>query len=599
MSTIKGTLDNVVEETFLAYAFDRAPDPTRIQDGLGRVQAHYQSLIADPLRRDESIGAEHGLVLWQRPDAHLRWPLWAQAGGLAMATTGVPTGWESVVGPKPPAEAAPELAEALDRDPRKAAGLNAPLVVGLRNADENTLRVVNDCLGVGRLYEMRTDDGWVWSNRLGALPIFAGVKPQADPRGWAILAAAGWFLGDSTPIAGTAKVPAGTMIEVRVRDGATTVEHDATAERERTLVAPRGRAADGIAAAADDVTVLARCVGEAWGVPTVIDLSGGRDSRVSAAAAISGGLSAEFKTHDNEPGETDTVRALIAAAPQPMEHVVLEPETSDTADDLATRLRAIHLVHDGMRNPQEVRRPTAIPQVDSIPPAMSGHGGEIGHGFYYANRRALFQLRRGGRDGLMKRLMTAARRRHGAAREDAYDSYRAECDRVLSAGAGAGISGPALLDYFYLAERLPYRSGLGGRSGRYSACATNGFVRAAFDLKPGERLQSKLHKEVVARLVPEWKDVPFYAGGSGQMPTTRRTRIWEKDEHAAEISRMIEEGSGWPDMFEPDTIRRMWDEVRSGGGSADYEHVFYRLVWRVGYEEHLGRIESAATTAVP
>jgi hypothetical protein len=81
------------------------------------------------------------------------------------------------------------------------------------------------------------------------------------------------------------------------------------------------------------------------------------------------------------------------------------------------------------------------------------------------------------------------------------------------------------------------------------------------------------------------------------MPATRRARIWEKEEHASEITGLIEAGRGWPEMFDPDRIREMWTELRAGRGSADYEHVFYRLVWRAGYEDHLERLADAAVAA--
>jgi hypothetical protein len=588
--------DNVVEETWLAYAFRRETEMAAIREGLARVESHYQALVTEPLVRNESLGGSNGLALWQRADERLRWPLWCRNDSVVSAATGVPTGWERVVGEGSPDSAARELAAALDARPELASGLNAPFVIGVRNKSEDRLRIVNDSLGVGRLYEMETELGWVWSNRLGALPIFAGVGAAADARGWAIFAAAGWFLGESTPIAGTRKVPAGAVIDVRGGKGGAEVASRVLEEREASLVAPRGRPSDAAAGAAAQVSALAAALGEAWDAAPVIDLSGGRDSRVSAAGAISAGLAARFKTVDNEPGEVEVVRRLIAAAPDRLAHVVNEPEAEEPVDDLAARLEAIHLVHDGMRNPQEVRRPTELPHSGLVPPSMSGHGGEIGHGFYYANRRAVWRLRRGGREGLLDRLMVAARRGHAAAGEEAYAAYGEECRRVLAAGREAGLDGPSLLDYFYLVERLPYRSGLGARSGRYSACVVPAFVRGAFDLKPGERLRAKLHNEVVAHLVPAWERIPYFVSGSGRMPATRRARIWEKPEHAAEIEGMIAAERGWPEIFDPDRIRRMWAEVREGGGSADYEHVFYRLVWRVGYEDHLERLKRASTS---
>jgi hypothetical protein len=588
--------ENVVEETWLAYALGSPQAEGEIEAGLARVEAHYGALVDGGLRRSEDLGPAHGLVLWRPDQTELRWPLWWREEPLAMASTGVPVGWESVTGECSFADAPAELAKRLDADPERAGALGGPIVIGVRNAAEDRLRIVNDSLGIGRLYEMQTEDGWIWSNRLGALPIFAGTRPEADARGWSILAAAGWFLGDSTPIRGTRKIPPGTVIDVRGGEVGAQIDRRETGVREERLVAPRGRGGLGdVGPAANQVAALARSLGEAWTVPPAIDLSGGRDSRVSAAGAIKAGVDARFKTGDNEDGEVDLVKRLVAAAPRELDHTVNKPEAEETADDLDTRLAAIHLVHDGMRNPQEVRRPTRLPHAAFVPPSMSGHGGEIGHGFYYANRRALFQLRRGGTDGLVERLMTNARRGHAAATAAAYEAYRAECERVMAAGGNVGLKGPSLLDYFYLAERMPYRSGLGARSGRYSACVVPEFVRAAFDMKPSERLKNKLHTEVVAALVPEWREIPFFVSGSGRMPATRRTRIWEKEDHAAEIERMLDAGRGWTEMFDADRIRGMWEEVRSGGGSANYEHVFYRLVWRVGYEEHLERLARAAS----
>src|SRR5206468_983387 len=128
---------------------------------------------------------------------------------------------------------------------------------------------------------------------------------------------------------------------------------------------------------------LARETASAWTVPLAVSLTGGRDSRVSAAAAQAAGIDATYNTGDQVPGELDTVRELIAAAPRPMPHTVSTPEPeSEPGDDLMERAAAIHLVHDGMRNPQELRRETVLPHATILPPTLSGHGGELGHGFY-------------------------------------------------------------------------------------------------------------------------------------------------------------------------------------------------------------------------
>ena len=265
------------------------------------------------------------------------------------------------------------------------------------------------------------------------------------------------------------------------------------------------------------------------------------------------------------------------------------------------RVRAIHLVHDGMRNPQEIRRPMTLPLATGpIHPTISGHGGEIAHGFYYPSERKLAEVTQGGDGALVDRLEQAARQKHAAATDGAYRAYRAEVERALDEGRGHGLWGPELLDYFYLVHRLAYRSGLGARSGRYSGCATPAFVRAAFDLTPEQRLDGKLHTEIVERLVPEWSSVPFFEPEEeGAAAETTRARIWEKPRHAEALGEMIADGKAWPKLFRRRATRRAWKDALKGKGHPHWEAVFNRIAWREGFEGHLAELARAASAKEP
>ena len=593
-----GTSKNVLERTWLAYAWDQPLGTDELERRLGRVQAHYQRTIADPLGRLADGLGGIGLALWTRPDPGLRWPLWVSSGARACAWAGVPTGWEGLIGAQnDPEVAAARLAEALADSPERAMALNPPFLCGLLDRDRGELAIASDALGVNRLYELRTESGRVWSNRLGALHLFAGEEPRLDDRAWRVFAAAGWFLGTTTPIAGAVKVEPGTVIKATARGEAPpTVEHIPTGAR-GDLVAPRrAKLSDSAEEAAEQAAALARNIAQAWDTELAIALTGGRDSRISAAATLAAGIGATYNTGDQVPGELDVVRDLIAKAPLPMPHEVHRPKAeSEPTDDLLERTRGLHLMHDGMRNPQEVRRSLTLPHARRLPPDMSGHGGELGHGFYYHSKKQLSRLRRGGDAAMMERLEAAARRRHSAAIAGSYEEYLEECERTMEEGRSYGLEGPPLLDWFYLAQRLNYRSGLGAREGRYSACVTTAFVRGCFDLDPKERLSAKLHREVVAQLVPEWKRVGFFSSGSEAMPEIHRRRIWERPAEAAVLDELVASGEGWTDSFDADAIRRMWAEVRRGEGTADYEHVFYRVVWRAAFEDHRRELAAAVS----
>ncbi len=241
--------------------------------------------------------------------------------------------------------------------------------------------------------------------------------------------------------------------------------------------------------------------------------------------------------------------------------------------------------------------PLPLP-LEPTQPTISGHGGEIAHGFYYPSPKKLAEVRDGGEEGVADRLEQAARQKHSAAHKRAYRAYREEIERALAEGRRHGLAGPALLDYFYLVHRLAYRSGLGARSGRYSACATPAFVRAAFDLTPEQRLEGKLHTELIARLAPEWAQVPFYEpDDAGPLPEIHRARIWEKPGHAETVEEMIETGKAWPELFRRRPVRKAWRDARKGEGHQHWEAVFNRIVWREGFEDHLADLAARGDLA--
>jgi hypothetical protein len=589
---------NIIEHTWLAYAFDRPAELGRIERALQRVGSHYGSLMVDPVTRRAQLGQAHGMALWHREDSRILWPMFHERDRLAMASPGLPTGWQRVTGTSSLAAAPDLLAARLYEDPTLSARLNPPALVGVRSEADQRLVVMTDLVGAGRAYELRTAEGWVWSNRLGALPIFAGTPPRADRAAWMVFAAAGWFLGTQTPIEGATKVPPAMTVVVTCPgpDGGAVVERRDSGAR-RDLVAPRRvRFKSAAEEAGEDTLGLARELGECWTEPLAISLTGGRDSRISAAASVAAGIPATYNTGDQVPGELDVVRELIAAAPVSMPHAVNRPDPDEEGDPLTDRIAAIHLMHDGMRNPQEIRRSTEIPHAGFLPPTLSGHGGELGHGFYYGSRAKLRKLGRGD-DALMAQLERAARRRHSAATDEGYEAYLHQCGETLEEGRQFGLEGPTLLDWFYLAQRLPYRSGLGARSARWSACVTPGFIRGAFDLTARDRLSAKLHRRVIAQLVPEWRRIDFFSPESEAMPEIRRERIWEREQEAAVVEEMMEAGRVRGGAFREDRLREMWAEVRGGAGSADYEHIFDRLVWLVGFEDHLALLAERAVAA--
>jgi hypothetical protein len=335
-------------------------------------------------------------------------------------------------------------------------------------------------------------------------------------------------------------------------------------------------------------------VAEAWDSTLDVDLSGGRDSRVSAAAAIASGEEIELRTQDLEFGEVDVVSALIEAAPGPVASRVEKAE-GEPADTLLERAANLHRAHDGMRNPQSLlRTPMPIPHPPHARPSISGHGGELGHGFYYGSAKGLARIEEGGDAAVLERLIEVARKRRRAARPEGYTAYEEEVRATVAEGAELGLGGPNLLEYFYLSQRLANRSGITTRNDRWSACSSLAFVRACFDLKPQQRLESRMHHLIIGELLPEWRDIPFFEAEGAPLRETKQLRIWEKPGHAEEVARVIGEDTSWHGDFDADVVQGMWADALEGKARNFFEPTFTRVVWRAAFERHLETLRDAA-----
>jgi hypothetical protein len=167
--------------------------------------------------------------------------------------------------------------------------------------------VTTDMLGAGRVVELRSPVGWVWSNRPVAACLFAGTPVRSSERGWRFIGAVDWAMDDTTAYDGVHAVGAATQI---VCDGLTRsvgardVLGELAGDPSDDPLAP-----DGLRHVADALIETARSVGELWEGRPKLTLSGGRDSRLVAASFIAAEVDARFVTDGRADGEAQTERA--------------------------------------------------------------------------------------------------------------------------------------------------------------------------------------------------------------------------------------------------------------------------------------------------
>jgi hypothetical protein len=265
-------------------------------------------------------------------------------------------------------------------------------------------------------------------------------------------------------------------------------------------------------------------------VPVELSLTGGKDSRLIAAALTAAKVPFRSHTH-GFADHPDVVVAAMIAARLGVEHVTTEPrpaaaqQAPDQADVLA-RLRGAVLVSDGMLSAFEnVGRPD--PQATTEPVQTGGHGGELLRGGYapaaWSNRRPARGWSEARGAELFRRLVT---RRLSLLRPAAAGEYLAG----VALFAAALSRGPLhALDDFYLVNR----------AGRWSAAARQAYlirsplvqpffgdrvVRAARAVPLPDRITDRLHRGVLAALCPDLLDLPLAGSGWKSGPRTPPVR---------------------------------------------------------------------------
>jgi hypothetical protein len=261
------------------------------------------------------------------------------------------------------------------------------------------------------------------------------------------------------------------------------------------------------------------------GQPVELSLTGGKDSRLVAAALVAAGVPVIARTH-GFADHPDVVVAAEIARRLGIEHVVRTPAAPGQEIDVLGRIRATVLVADGMLSAFEnVGRPD--PSASAVITA-GGHGGELLRGGYAETaagrpgtvgglRAVLGPARRATRSAeLLRRLTT---KHLGLIRRGPAAGYVASLAPWTTALARGPLSA---LDDFYLVNR----------AGRWSAAARQAYLIREILVQPlfdeqvvvaaravplADRVSGALTSAVLAELCPALSDIPL----AGKVPVAK------------------------------------------------------------------------------
>jgi Asparagine synthase len=419
------------------------------------------------------------LVAWRAPDqctAVLRWP------------------------------GAAELAR--EDDPPEA----TPSHAGTIWADVTALHARTGVARVDPVYVAEVPGAVVVSDRSCWAAAVAGRLNDHDPVMVGAFLSVGYPVGAATPFRGVRAL--GRRMEL-------------TATRGQLVVTP-SREESAVLGGADPYSPVAAALVNAVsplsdGVCVELSLTGGKDSRLIAAALTAAKVPFRARTY-GFASHPDVVVAAMIADRLGIDHVIIEPRQPGNGGNegngpdeahLLRRLRSAVLVSDGMLSAFEnVGQPDPRPVTEPV--QAGGHGGELLRGGYaqaaWRDRRPTWAWSAAGGAELFRRLTT---RRLGLLRAAAAGEYLAS---LAPYGAELARGPLRALDDFYLINR----------AGRWSATARQGYllrsplaqpffddrvILAARRVPLPDRVTDRLHREVLAGLCPELLDLPLAGSG--------------------------------------------------------------------------------------
>lgn len=277
----------------------------------------------------------------------------------------------------------------------------------------------------------------------------------------------------------------------------------------------------------------------AWpGRPSLVPVTGGRDSRLILAAALRAGIDFEAVT-GGAPDAPDVVAGRALCERAGIGHTIVPADPhGDVFSDPEGAARLLALTSGGTASLADAAGFPMSPREGPLPLWHSGQGGEIARAYYGPGRAR-------DAEGLASQLYAAfSGRRPGrveplseVGRALVYSELLAWVSRQLQAGAD-----PAdVPDLFYVHRRMgtwaaPTHGAVEFVRDTTSPLWSARLLAHLLGARRDERGRDRFHRRVLEELAPELVDVPF-AGGEGWGRPSRLRRLAGKA--AAEASRRL------------------------------------------------------------
>lgn len=452
------------------------------------------------------------------------------------------------------------------------------------------LEAWNDVFGFGRAYVVQNQDFVAVGNHIGMLSLFSSRPLEVDVYGADLLAQVGFWPEDRSPVAEVRRLGPAEVIGVGIHDEVSRRRYASDEE----FYAYREQEPDFDAVAASMAVLTANIGDIAVQAPTV-HLSGGQDSRVTAAAWLAGGKPASLQTVGTLQGEVDVAEELLAAIDRDgaleargVTHRVSYPNPGRISNfSIEDRLTKGLLLWDGDFAPGNLKAPINRPPARSRL-TIGGANGEVMHGIYYSTPKMLEAAR-----AMEHPVDRVARAFAGKVNtEESRVSTLEFIENQKAFTRSLGHEDATALNVFQMHSKFRRWINAQLTSASFVLLLNPVFVRAGIDLTPEQRLEKVMQKAMSRALIPEWEDIRYFKAtpeDSKKSVRVQGVRTWQTSPGSME--HLIHERTAWQRWFTRDAMADIEKAVGAGEGNAMHESNLNKAYVLDALPDHIGALE--------
>lgn len=380
---------------------------------------------------------------------------------------------------------------------------------------DGDLKVFNDFLGLARCYETSNAEGHFFSNHIEVLAHLSNSKPDIDSIN--MFGSLEWFGADTTPYKDVFRVKPSSYYSYSSKDK--TLENSQYTSFLEVIDHKGLNYHELLDSCAHELKLVMHNFNVLSKNATTLHLSGGRDSRLTAAIALSQHDSVgnfNVMTNGKIEGEAIIARRLMQHFPC-VHHNVVYPNSSSSMQDAQSPSR----IHERLLNRFHVysgdyifgsinaSATAGMKPVNSY--KVGGAGGEIPHGFYYSSQKKMQRAL----SSIDFELILKSSRIQSVSKAQVGAFFNSQLALANDSGVTEYFGSNFIFyDWFYLNERFRRWAAQCHNTNSLLLYSSPSFVRLSFNASHEFKITKKIHSDLVAIIMPEWSDVPFYSGFS-------------------------------------------------------------------------------------